>query len=70
MRLFREKGAGLFLSINQEAQARNTGDQVQSVVSDLVTRNGGFNRSYRFPHWMRAGYVEELYRIESKSGSR
>ena len=24
-----------------------------------------FEREYRFPHWMRAGYVEELYRIKS-----
>jgi putative sugar O-methyltransferase len=70
VRLFREKGIGLFLSINQEARARNAGDHFQSVVSDVVARNGGFSRSYRFPHWMRAGYVEELYRIELTSGSR
>jgi hypothetical protein len=63
IRLIHTKGRGFFLSINQEGQALDTFCVPQSVVCRLVEESGGFERSYRFPHWMRAGYVEELYRI-------
>jgi putative sugar O-methyltransferase len=63
IRLIHAKGRNFFLSINQEGQALDTFCLPQSVVYQLVEENGGFERSYRFPHWMRAGYVEELYRI-------
>jgi putative sugar O-methyltransferase len=63
IRLIHAKGRTFFLSINQEGQALDTFCVPQSVVYQLVEENGGLERSYRFPHWMRAGYVEELYRI-------
>jgi putative sugar O-methyltransferase len=62
MRLIQAKAKHFFLSINQEGQAP-FGGVPQSVVYQLVERNGGFERVYRFPHWMRKTYVEELYRI-------
>lgn len=65
LRSIRTKGVSLFLSINQEGQAPDQFSNPQSVVFRLVEENGGFEREYRFPHWMRAGYVEELYRIKS-----
>lgn len=51
-----------FLSINQEARALQSGAEKQSVVRELVDEAGGFRRALRFRHWLRAGYVEELYR--------
>lgn len=54
----------LFLSINQES--KNTmmiGALRQNVVSELVFDAKSYERIYRFPHWMREGYVEELYKI-------
>jgi len=62
IRLIQAKGKHFFLSVNQEGQAE-FGSVPQSVVYRLVERNGGFERVYRFPHWMRRTYVEELYRI-------
>ena len=56
-----------FLSINQEArapQSPNTNTK-HTVVRDLVSTAGGYERLYRFRHWLRPGYVEELYRIRS-----
>lgn len=64
IRLIREKGSRWFLSINQEARESNTVNKLQSVVYELIAGNGGLRRIYRFPYWMRAGYVEELYQIE------
>lgn len=61
--LIKAKGQSIFLSINQEGQAPDQLLNPQSVVYQLVEASGGFERLYRFPHWMRAGYVEELYRI-------
>jgi hypothetical protein len=52
-----------FLSINQEGEATIGGSTTrQLVVSDVIREVGGFERLYRFPCWVRAGYVEELYR--------
>lgn len=55
-----------FLSINQESQ--NTmmiGKLKQHIVSELVSKTKGFEQVYRFPYWMREGYVEELYKINN-----
>jgi putative sugar O-methyltransferase len=65
MELIKDKGRNAFLSINQETQAGN-----QGVVQDLVEKAGGFQRVYRFPHWMLLGYVEELYKIAEKAPDR
>lgn len=53
-----------FLSINQESQ--NTmmiGKLKQHVTSELLSEDKGFQNIYRFPYWMRVGYLEELYKI-------
>lgn len=54
-----------FLSINQEGRAPQTGpDNPELVVPQVVEElGGGFERVYRFPYWIRQGYVEELYKI-------
>ncbi|MCH7799018.1 MAG: hypothetical protein IID28_11335, partial [Planctomycetes bacterium] len=49
-----------FLSINQETRKTHNGI-AQNWVSELVEQAGGFQRVYRFRHWMEQGYVEELY---------
>jgi hypothetical protein len=54
-----------FLSINQEAQAPQSAHARQTVVRELTQQTGGYHRAYRFRHWLRAGYVEELFRMES-----
>ena len=61
--LIHAKGQHWFLSINQESCAWNTDRTRQNVVGDLVATRGGFRRTHRFPYWLRAGYVEELYLI-------
>jgi putative sugar O-methyltransferase len=63
LRLIRAKCRFFFLSINQEGQAPDQFMNPQSVVFNLVEEAGGFRRQCRFPHWMRATYVEELYHI-------
>lgn len=52
-----------FLSINHEAETSlGSSNYKQLVVGDAVQETGGFDRLYRFPCWVRPGYVEELYR--------
>jgi len=63
-----KKNSDLFLSFNQESSAfmweKEQG--TQHIIKDLITEVGGFNRKYRFPFWMRRGYVEELYEVENQ----
>lgn len=56
------------LSINQESRAREIAgsDSRQRVVPDLINSVGGYRQIYRSRYWMKAGYVEELYRIENR----
>lgn len=52
-----------FLSINQETGAtvsQGSGFR-HNVVADLVRAQGGFERIYRFPYWIRRGQLEELF---------
>ncbi len=51
------------LSINHEHQARLfSGTEHRSLVIPKIIREmGGFGRTYRFPSWLRKGYVEEQY---------
>lgn len=51
-----------FYSINQEARAPQSGGLFQPTVPSLVQRVGGFRRVRRYRHWLKAGYVEEVYR--------
>jgi len=56
-----------FLSINHEHQAPlfPGADQRNLVVPAIVKTMEGFQRVQRFPYWLRKGYVEELYKIDS-----
>ena len=56
----------LLLSINQEANQRldSSSGRRQTVVGSLLPRHG-FTRLHRFRHWIRKGYVEELWRSPS-----
>lgn len=57
------KVAPALLSINQEAEGPQTATSRQLVLHEIVSEVGGFRRLYRFPHWLRVGYVEELYAV-------
>jgi hypothetical protein len=58
----RQLGIPLLLSINQEAHLPTaTGRQLS--VPELVDTVGGYRRLQRHRHWLRQGYVEELYRL-------
>jgi hypothetical protein len=56
---------GSFLSVNQEAR-KPIGERgaTHAVVAKVLEDVGGFRRLYRFPFWLRNGYVEELYAIQ------
>ena len=62
--------APALLSINQESEGVQTASSRMPTVARLVDRVGGFRRVYRFPHWLRVGYVEELYAVEGEAGGR
>lgn len=64
MRLIKNKGSDLFWSINQEGREINADGVPQNVVGDLIKEAGGFRRIYRYQHWLRAGWIEELYEIQ------
>ena len=50
----------LFLSINQEAHLATTAGR-QCSVPELVEEVGGYRLNSRHRHWLRQGYVEELF---------
>jgi hypothetical protein len=52
-----------FFSINQESQAMQTSIARQLHVAGLVAANGGYRPVLRVPSWIRAGYVEEMWRV-------
>lgn len=55
------------LSINQEGESSFASIK-QSIVGKTVREVGGFKKEYRFPFWVRRGYIEELYSIIKKGG--
>lgn len=57
--------SGFFLSINHEGEQLIAGGARLLHVSKLLGADRSFVRTYRNPYWLRRGYVEELYRIES-----
>lgn len=58
----RKHGIPLLLSINQEAHLPTaTGHQMS--VPELVDEVGGYRLLQRHRHWLRQGYVEELYAV-------
>ncbi len=48
------------LSINQEGESSFAAIK-QSIVGKIIEEAGGFKKEYRFPFWVRKGYIEELY---------
>lgn len=53
----------LFLSINQESQGPSGPPGVhQNSVPEMADASGVLRRVSRHPFWLRAGYVEEVYR--------
>jgi hypothetical protein len=58
----RDNVTGAFYSINQEARAPQTDAAPQTTVPDVAQQAGGWRRSVRYRHWLRAGYVDEVYR--------
>jgi hypothetical protein len=61
--------ADCFLSINHEGEQLIAGGARHLHVSRLLNADRSFRRIYRSPYWLRRGYVEELYRIESGTSS-
>jgi hypothetical protein len=58
----REKSKYFFLSINQEGEEFMTPEgHREHVVWQLVGQYPAYRRLYRFPFWLRRGYVEELF---------
>jgi hypothetical protein len=52
----------LILSINQEAHLP-TADGRQRTVPELVMEAGSYLRSGRHRHWLRQGYIEEMFEL-------
>lgn len=53
-----------FLSVNQESRNTMMIDGIkQNIVNELTMEVGGFELVYRYPYWLREGYVEELFKI-------
>ena len=43
-------------------------NQKNLIVPDMIKKlDDGFKKIYRFPFWLRKGYIEELYEIEHSS---
>ena len=60
----------VFLSINQEAKGGVPGVGHQNCVRELVEAHGGFRCELRQRHWMRQGYVEEVFAKTSPDSTR
>lgn len=52
----------IILSINQEAHLP-TVDGYQASVPELIAEAGGYGLSSRHRHWLREGYLEEIYEL-------
>jgi hypothetical protein len=55
--------AGSMMSINQEGKPPYGKGLTHVSVAELTGTVGGFELTYRFPYWLRPGYVVEMYRI-------
>jgi hypothetical protein len=61
LRKLRKFTAKRFLSINQEAKAHYGGKEPQNCVRELIDEIGGWHCISRQRHWLRQGYVEEVF---------
>ena len=59
------KNIPLMFSINQEARAPQNNVTHQTAVRELVAEAGGPAPLFRSRHWLRAGYVEELFQLSA-----
>ncbi|HEY9717555.1 MAG TPA: putative sugar O-methyltransferase [Trichormus sp.] len=57
---------GMFLSINQEAQAKNANSGKQNCVHAIAESVGGLRLASRSIYWMRQGYVEEVFTAQKE----
>jgi hypothetical protein len=55
-----------FFSINQETQAPQTNVSRQLKVSELIEENGRFRSVWRYPNWVRPGYVDEFWLVSDR----
>jgi len=53
------------LSINHEGEQMISGAARHLHVSRILSADPSFRRIFRSPYWLRKGYVEELYRVET-----
>jgi hypothetical protein len=51
-------------SINQESQAGLSAAERQGWMAKWAQQAQGYEQIYRFRHWLRNGYVEELFKIQ------
>ena len=58
-----------FLSINQEARARNGTGSQHLRVPDLAARYPSLRRIYRCRDFLRPGWIEELYAVQPREAS-
>jgi len=55
--------SGSLMSINHESKPAYGAGLEHVNVPEMTAASGGFELTYRFPYWLRRGYVVELYRI-------
>jgi len=55
---------GMFYSCNHESNLPLAGT-VQSSVRSAINRHGGYRAIYRAPFMLRAGYIEEIYKLKN-----
>jgi hypothetical protein len=63
LRWIRRSCHGSLMSINHESKSVYGDGLAHISVPELAAGVGGFELTYRFPYWLRRGYVIELYRI-------
>ena len=59
------RSARLFLSINHESKPSYGHGASHLSVPELIAERDSFRLKYRFPYWLRKGYVVELYQLET-----
>jgi hypothetical protein len=50
-----------YLSINQEAEAESGQPGIYQLSVGRLAKSRGMQHHYRFPYWIRRGWVEELF---------
>ncbi len=55
--------SGSLMSINHESRPAYGAGLEHLNVPEMTAAAGGFELMYRFPYWLRRGYVVELYRV-------